>query len=320
MVELDAVFEAWEGRRVLVVGDIMVDVDLHTKFTRFSSEFDGKVYLERERIHYPGGAANVAQICASLGAMTLLMGPLAADEEGMWLRKFCRENYDSFHYVGFPERPYPDRTTVKTRLFQDKMFVCRIDRDVQNPFPINNLRRQLAYSAEPWDALLLSDYRKGCFANPAQISEVVKLFKKHSPQGIVGLNPKPESLPCLPCGIDLISVNNEEFQRLCRPWDSNTYLLNRLGVDMLLHTQGAEGLTVMTHGRIVSIPVQPVKRPDVVGCGDATFAAAVLARTVTDDEGVIAALAAAAGTSKAKKTGTVGVTSDELRQILVPHA
>lgn len=319
-LQLSELADAWKTKRVLVVGDILVDLDIHTRFIRDSNEFAGKIYREEGRIQYPGGAANVAQICASLGAQVTLMGPLGIDSAGHWLRRWCREN-DSFHYVGYLGAPHWQQTTTKTRLFQDGQFLCRIDRDVENEFPSDQLNRHLHPDRLPYDALLLSDYQKGCFPSAESVKELVRTFKERSPNGIVGLNPKPSCCPASPCGLDLITMNDQEYCSLPHRdhtyFDDGPYLAHRLGVEMLLHTEGERGLHLYhSGGKIITSLVGKVVDPDVVGCGDAVFAAAVLARTVTSDCSRIAAVASAAGTVKAGKRGTVAVTPAEIATLL----
>jgi rfaE bifunctional protein kinase chain/domain len=316
MLELCEVLNSWAGKRVLVVGDIMADVDLHTKFTRFSSEFEGKIYEEKEEIRHPGGAANVAQICASLGASVELMGPIGTDQDGIRLWSQFHE-IDRLRYVAFLGAPQWKETTVKTRLFQDKLFVCRLDRDVINPFPIEQFQRKLHPEILPYDALLLSDYQKGCFPSAAVAQEFVNAFRQHSPKGFVGFNPKPQSIPAYPKGFDLISMNDLEYRRIDQRGDPGSVVARRCGVRYLLHTQGSRGLELHSaeNGSFRAV-VREVAKPDVVGCGDATFAAAVLAALTTEDPGQIASIASAAGTAKAAKSGTVPITCEEIYRLL----
>ena len=68
---LAEILEAFPSRKILVIGDLMLDEFLWGKVTRISPEAPVPVVDIQRRAAYPGGAANVARNLASLGAQAV---------------------------------------------------------------------------------------------------------------------------------------------------------------------------------------------------------------------------------------------------------
>src|ERR687885_62009 len=79
------------GRRVAVVGDVMLDVYLRGDVERISPEAPVPVVRVRERREALGGAANVAQNVAALGAACTLVAAVGGDRNGELLRRMLAE-------------------------------------------------------------------------------------------------------------------------------------------------------------------------------------------------------------------------------------
>src|SRR5271154_2332203 len=79
---LAEILGAFPRRKILVIGDLMLDEFLWGKVTRISPEAPVPVVDIQRRAAYPGGAANVARNLASLGAQTGLAGVIGDDQPG----------------------------------------------------------------------------------------------------------------------------------------------------------------------------------------------------------------------------------------------
>jgi len=77
---LAEILGAFPGRKILVIGDLMLDEFLWGKVTRISPEAPVPVVDIQRRAAYPGGAANVARNLASLGARAGLAGVIGKDQ------------------------------------------------------------------------------------------------------------------------------------------------------------------------------------------------------------------------------------------------
>lgn len=304
--------ERWSNLNVLVVGDVMADIKLDVLPGPPSPEGAGTLFVERERTLYPGGAANVAMNCAALGARVTLLGAIGMDAEGE--RLISRLTY---HKVRYPWGSYVARqmewehTTTKTRIYREGQMLYRLDRDMNYRLPAEALFSLLQNSS--FDLMLLSDYQKGAFSDARGwgVGNLTAVFRERNPNGYVGINPKPQ-LCCTPwfldATFDLVSFNQKEFIAMYtlsgRDW-SQDHPIARTMRYMLL-TSGREGLTLWNRqtARAVAVPARPVSTPNVVGAGDATFAAAGMALAVGCSEAEIAGIANAAGASKCTKDGT----------------
>src|SRR5882672_4519689 len=123
---LGGIINRFAGRRIAVLGDVMIDRYLWGRVERISPEAPVPVVeIERESFTL-GGAGNVAANLEALGAEPVLIGVAGADAEGQTLREALRARG-----VG-PETLIEDRarpTTVKTRIVAHSQHVVRTDRE-----------------------------------------------------------------------------------------------------------------------------------------------------------------------------------------------
>jgi bifunctional ADP-heptose synthase (sugar kinase/adenylyltransferase) len=309
----DLVYQKLIGKRVLVIGDVMLDKTIRYKTVRRANEFDGDILREEDRTFYPGGAANVAKNCRALQAQVTLLGAFGTDLHGRHLAGALTSAGIDVPTMAWNSRPWWG-TTTKTRVCIDGKPDHRVDADCHQEL---GLAATLAViKNKPFDLLLLSDYQKGIFRDPVFVRQVIDTFRTANPQGLITANPKPELVMILP-PVDLISVNHVEYQQAFR------YLSGK-NAPWLLHTQGRDGVTVILWDQEFSSTVQHflgsgVANADVVGCGDAVFAAASLALTVYPDISFLGKTCIAAGTAKARLTGTqpveLALLMDEYRRI-----
>ena len=113
-------------KRVLVIGDVMVDRWIEGSMTRISPEAPSPIIQEKTVIHQPGGAANVAANIAALGNPTLLCGVVGKDWEADWLRQWLVDQYGMvLNLVEHPRAP----TARKTRITCGGQQIVRLDRE-----------------------------------------------------------------------------------------------------------------------------------------------------------------------------------------------
>src|SRR5213083_1923473 len=125
---LRALIERFRGRRILVLGDLMLDRYLWGRVDRISPEAPVPVVeIERETSSL-GGAGNVAANLRALGADAVLVGSLGADRDGdELLEALAGRGIETGRIVRDPERA----TTVKTRIIAHSQQVVRADREVR---------------------------------------------------------------------------------------------------------------------------------------------------------------------------------------------
>lgn len=149
------------GKRIGVLGDMMLDRYLWGTASRLSPEAAVPVVDFVEQNECLGGAGNVAANLAALGAKVQAFGVLGNDEAGRAFEKCLRDkNIVSQGVLTEPKRV----TTVKTRIIAKHQHVVRVDRERREPLSAQTqekLLRMIFAGLKKLDALVLSDYNKG---------------------------------------------------------------------------------------------------------------------------------------------------------------
>lgn len=281
--------ESMRGRRILVVGDLMLDRYVCGTVSRISPEAPVPVVLvQREEIK-PGGAANVARNIKALGAEVSLAGILGNDAAGKDLRGILKDG-------GIGTRAVISRagirTTVKTRVVADRQQIVRVDREdsVERVSSatgglLSAIVREMAHA----DGVIIEDYGKGLLTQDVVDTVMARARAKGIP---VGLDPKDTRTlrikglalatpnykeACLAAGLDekpldgdLIKHANlaEAGRRLQALWTTQTLLI----------TLGAHGMYCLARGEKPRvIPTRAREVFDVTGAGDTVIAAAMAA-------------------------------------------
>src|SRR5580692_6337818 len=87
MSKYNNIIRQFKGKRLLVIGDVVLDQYIKGSVTRISPEAPVPIVLQEESFFTPGGAANVANNLASLGADVTLVGKVGDDIEGNILKR-----------------------------------------------------------------------------------------------------------------------------------------------------------------------------------------------------------------------------------------
>lgn len=303
------------GRRVLVVGDCMVDRYVSGAADRISPEAPVPVVRVGSERDSPGGAANVAAGVAALGGGARVAGAVGEDGDGEELRRLVEAaGVPSGGLVASPDRS----TTVKTRVLSRGQQVVRLDRECDAPLPAPVRERLLAWIEEEMedaDAVAVADYDKGVLAEGLG-PEVVRRAAARGLPAVV--DPKVRRFGAYR-GASVLTPNGRELAaaagRRAPPRDGAELSRMRrdLGVESLLVTVGGRGMLLVDgNGRVERLPARQVEVFDVSGAGDTVTAVVALL------------LAAGAGVEEAARTanlaagvavshrGVVAVGRDEL--------
>jgi D-beta-D-heptose 7-phosphate kinase/D-beta-D-heptose 1-phosphate adenosyltransferase len=272
---LEQLFAKMAARHVVVVGDAMLDIYLAGDADRISPEAPVPVVSVHTRRYALGGAANVAANVAAIGAECRLLAVVGDDARGDSLRAELAQNrLADRHIVVAAARP----TTSKTRVTARGQQVVRIDEEIEDAIPAkteNQLLGQLDAVMADADAILLEDYNKGTLT-PAVIERAMTLARK---RGIpIVVDPKFKHFFAYR-GATLFKPNRRELEQamgatldLAHP-DALPTTLEKLGVDNLLLTLGAEGMVLVTKDRQIGrIPTMAREVFDVSGAGDTVTA------------------------------------------------
>src|SRR4029079_10297454 len=154
-----------EGRRVVVVGDAMLDVYLRGEVDRISPEAPVPVVRVKERKLALGGAANVANNIVTIGSRCELVAAIGDDHPGATLREMLRQVKTETRSLVSVGRP----TTTKTRVVARSQQLVRYDEEDDTDLDsaeVDRLLAALKIALAEADALVLEDYNKGVLVAP----------------------------------------------------------------------------------------------------------------------------------------------------------
>lgn len=316
--------EAFNGKRVTVIGDLMMDEYLWGQATRISPESPVMVVEVKSESQVPGGAANVVNNILALGGRVSVIGVVGEDTAGEQLISSLSSRKADIHGV---LRDSSRPTTRKTRILAHHQQVLRVDREERgNLSPemeeilIGRVRQLLPHS----DAVILSDYAKGVLTRTV-IRACIETAKELNLQIIA--NPKPQSARFMH-GMTVISLNQSEAEMTAalngirenpllfegeRLDEAGRILVKELGVENLLVTRGGKGLSLWTEaGSVTHVPAHEVEVYDVAGAGDTVISMLTLALTGGAVMREALHLANHAAACVIRKVGVATVTPEEL--------
>ena len=332
-MNLKAVFEQLQGKRVLIIGDVIVDKYIWGDVKRISPEAPVPVFETKTEETRCGGAANVAQNVASLGGNAILVGVIGKDREGEKLVQMLTEtNLVTTEVCIDSERP----TSAKTRVIAcanttftscepgSGHHLLRIDRESKQKIS-SGMRKQLLdtiVSQLPTsDAIIFADYDKGV-VNAQLIKDVVKHAQ---PYGIpIIADPKQNNFWHYE-GITAVTPNHteagtavhEEITDVPHLVAVGEKILNQLSLKALLITRDAKGMSLFQRKpdgtlKVEHLPPNSSIVTDVTGAGDTVVAVFTLALAANSEFRSAALLSSLAGGIAVGKMGCATVAPKEL--------
>lgn len=315
---LSAKIERFADRRVVVVGDLMLDEFVRGDVARISPEAPVPILEVTGRSSTPGGAANAATNVATLGGRVRLVGVVGDDPAGALLARLVEDaGIDASGLVVEPRRP----TTHKTRIVARAQQVVRIDQESRAkvaPETADELARTVRAALADADACIVSDYGKGV-VTPELVAAVVDAAR---PRGIpIVIDPKRRDFTAYR-GATVVTPNLVEVEVAtgiaCHTDEevlqAGQQLLRAIDGGAVLVTRGAAGMTLLRPGEP---PLHTHARAravfDVTGAGDTVVS--TLALALASGLGLPAGieLASVAAGLVVSKVGTATVSVAELR-------
>lgn len=308
--------------RILVIGDLMIDEYVWGTVDRISPEAPVQIVSVDKESYTLGGAGNVVNNLAALGAEVSVAGVIGTAADGdRLLERFKSLNTDAGGVIREPERP----TTRKTRIIAANQHVLRIDRETKRDISDSTfitLNNFVAQKIPETDAVLISDYGKGLITIPfiRQILDIAKKYGKVTiadPKGLdftkykgVSLLTPNQKEAGLAAGIEI--NNNQDLI------SAGHKLLKTTGIENLLITCGKDGMVLFERGNHpFTIKAEARQVFDVSGAGDTVLSAFGLAAASGLCFKDAAALANTAAGIVVAKLGTATVSQDELSSALI---
>lgn len=316
MVSIAKILEAVQGRKILVVGDAVLDVYdfCYTEQSRSSPERpDKRVYTSHRVEKVLGGAGNVAANLAVLGIKTSLISICGNDGSSFEVKRLCDEAGIEHILVHDNTRPTP----VKTRLYIDDEYHLR--RDDERTHKVDReialtIREAFVCQLDQVSAVILSDYNKGLFTeNDSQ--ELIDLCNKRGIPVIVDFKPVNRAYFR---NATVVAPNLTEARALVSDFSIEDSLAglrtlhDMLGAENVMVTLGSHGMVVYDGRAMSRVMGREVKAVDPCGCGDTVRACLTIGLVAGLSLVEAAEFANFAASLVVQKLGTATLTVEEL--------
>ncbi len=306
-------------KKVLVLGDVMLDRFVWGSVSRISPEAPVPVVEIQKETTCLGGAANVVANISSLGGRAFPLAVVGNDLEGGQLRAGLRDLGTSLGGILVE----PRRTTsVKTRIIAHHQQVCRTDREDRSPLAPalqDRIVEWFGSHLDAMDAVIVSDYAKGLIS-PSLLRRVLPVARAAGK--IVCVDPKLRNLaayrpatvitPNLSEAEHAAGMGIDDERSLVR---AGNKILRQTGIDHLLVTRGEQGMALFegdSNSKVTRIPTLAREVYDVTGAGDTVISTLSLGLASGLSIMEAAILSNIAAGIVVGKLGTACVTPDEL--------
>jgi len=280
-----SLIEKFKFKKILVIGDLILDVYFSGNCTRISPEAPVPVVDVNQKKYCLGGAANVAANLRSLGCQVSFCSVTGNDEgRDSALRLLKKSGIESNYLLSDPTRS----TLVKTRITTPEQCLIRIDEGTHSPISSSTeekLIKQIEVLYKNCDAVLIADYNKGVLTE-SFIQALERIFEKE--HKFIAIDSKKLSA-YKNIRPNLIKPNYKEFielinkEEVCnnRVQQVKMYgkeLYNTCQALISAVTLDKDGVVLFTKDKFeFAIKAQAVKLPYVSGAGDSFIAAFLLA-------------------------------------------
>ncbi|MBP9674712.1 MAG: hypothetical protein KBD63_06410 [Bacteriovoracaceae bacterium] len=307
---------------ILVIGDVGVDKYTYGEVTRISPEAPVPVLEVSKQWFKLGLAANVCENLKILGANPTICGVIGDDQNGSLLEELLEEkDLKTWGILRAEERS----TIVKERVMTQTQQICRVDYDSFQGLSSQSLKKievRIQEFAKNHGAVIVEDYGKG-YLNEKLCQNIFSLFKDQKKKVVV--DPSRETPPLWYKGANLLKPNRQEAQMMV---DALGYrkekdlkkmgeiLLEKLDLEQLIITLGAEGMALWDKNSAVDMQVIPTLARhvfDVSGAGDTAVSTLTASLMTGATLGESAWVANCASGVVVGKKGTATVTPDELK-------
>ena len=307
-------------KRILVVGDVMLDTYYTGEVRRISPEAPVPVFRKLGERSVPGGAANVAANLAAANQSVSVFSVLGEDAAGEQLRAhLSRMGIDTDMLL-----PVKSCTTEKVRFIaENNQQVMRLDNEVVDGLGdevLDGLLGSLAKRVDDFDIIILSDYGKG-FLTETFTQSVIRLAKEHGKRTLVDVKGNNAAKYA---GAFLIKPNLSELRDMTglpaktdeQIVSASSMLREICGAQYILTTCGGRGMVLVGGKKPVFVDADDHEVFDVTGAGDTALAylAAALANGFSVRSAVVVSNHAAG--LQVTKAGTTAIGLREVSEAM----
>jgi D-glycero-beta-D-manno-heptose-7-phosphate kinase len=324
LTRLHRILDRASSKRIIVIGDLMLDEFVWGKVGRISPEAPVPVVEVTGESFYPGGAANVARNLREFVDHVAVIGLLGKDHSARQLSELLTEQQidisDAIESETF-------HTIVKTRIIARHQQVVRVDREQAtepSPGQIKQVIAAVRKNLPQTDAIIFEDYGKG-FLMTEMVSQIARDARQKGK--LVAADPNPRySVDWR--GVTLVKPNRAEaFLAAGLPWSdpdeapaedvdlkrAGEALLKKWKTKYVLVTLGEHGMMLFQQEESPHyIPTKARQVFDVSGAGDTAIALFTMGLACEATPIEAAEIANHGSAVVVSKLGTATVTRDEL--------
>lgn len=312
----------WQGKHILVVGDIMLDRYVWGDVERISPEAPVPVVRTAHKTERPGGAANVAMNITCMGARATLLGFCGDDVEGKSLEVSLTRSGVTSAMIVVQSHP----TTSKLRIIGGKQQMLRLDTEQTDGYPpgvYGQLLERFGALLGTADAVILSDYAKGVLS----VEVCQGVIRACRNRGIpVLVDPKQRDFvrysgatTICPNRSELSAAIGSSTRSLDELLSTGQKLVADLDLEYLIATLSEKGIALLRRTSAFIAPAAARQVFDVSGAGDTVVATLGLALAAGLEIEIAVQLANVAAGVVVSKVGTVPVSREELLMSLMPQ-
>lgn len=319
---MEKLFNSFNEKKIMIVGDMMLDIYMKGKVERISPEAPVPIVSVTESFSRLGGAANVAQNLKALGTEPILCAVTGNDDKSNELISLMLEhNMNTSGIVKSNERI----TTTKVRIIGNNAQMLRVD--TEDTFDLTENERNLLMSRikeiinnKNIDGIILQDYNKGVLTETL-IKEVIAIANERNIP--IGVDPKKKNflayqnatffkpnLKELKEGIGIAS-KDDSIDEILKSVDA---LHDKLNCRYIMTTLSERGVLIKDYETDTyhHIPAHLRKIADVSGAGDTVLSVAMLCLVCNQNAYNIAALSNLAGGLVCEEVGAVPINKEYL--------
>lgn len=321
MYNFHSVIKNFNQKRVLLLGDAMLDIYIYGKASRICREAPVPIVEIKSRVNTGGGAANTAINMSMLGADVLFISVIGDDSEGKILLKKLQESHVDTENIFIDSQR---QTITKSRVVANDQLLIRYDTGSTSMIREEleeKIIQQLMKTYSQIDGVLISDYGYGIITEPILFvleklqgsipkplfvdSKYIEKYKKLYPRFV---KPNYQEASQL-LGI----IKSDNLSRIDHIIAHRDDLFNKTNAQIISVTLDKEGaITFEEDGKIYRTYTNPALQAKAAGAGDTYTTAFSLSLLCNAQLPLASEIAAAAASITIRKEGTAFCTNAEL--------
>ena len=322
-MDFNILFQGFNYKKVLIVGDSMIDAYMWGEINRISPEAPVAVVEVKKHENRLGGAANVALNLKALGANPILCSVIGTSERGILFEKLMKESNLSTEGILSTNKR---KTTIKTRVIAENKHQLRIDEEETSPIEqVEEFLKLTISLINDIDVIILQDYNKGVLTSEI-IEKVIGSANKKGIPTIV--DPKKlnfnsyknctifkPNLAEIKTGmkVDFDANNIAEIEK------TTSELRKKLSAKGVLLTLSEKGICINSEKEFKYTPAFKRNIIDVSGAGDTVISVASLCLASKMDYTDLSVLSSLAGGLVCEEVGVMPINKEKLLEQALKH-